>query len=271
MTLNRWKFVWLPLTFVAGPALALAAANVAWDEYKSGIVWQEPPKVTPGMPGENGLLSPPPSDALVLFDGQNMDAWEGGEAWEIKDGYAITRKRSINTKERFGDCQLHVEFATPDKVVGSGQGRGNSGIYLMGRYEVQVLDSWDNTTYFDGQCAALYKQSPPIVNACRGPGEWQEYDIIFKAPRFDEEGNVVSKATFTVLHNGILVQNNVELEGKTLWDAKPFYEKHAEKEPISLQFHGNETRFRNIWIRENVANMVGELPSEGNGEAAGRP
>lgn len=248
----------IAVTLMMSPALGWNAWN--FDEYKSGIVWPEPPKVDPGTPGQDNVLTPAPSDATVLFDGKQLDAWVGGEAWEIKDGYAITRERSIHTKQKFGDCQLHVEFATPSKIVGDGQGRGNSGIYLMGRYEVQVLDSWNNPTYFDGQCAALYKQSPPIVNASREPGEWQEYDIIFQAPRFDDQGQVTSPAIFTVLHNGVLVQNHVELDGKTLWDAKPFYEKHDPKEPIQLQFHGNETRFRNIWIRENVANMQGTMP-----------
>lgn len=251
------------LTVCCGISAAWATGVLpSLDEYKSGIVWPEPPMVTPGDPAGATVLSPAPSDATVLFDGTNLDQWDGGQDWEIKDGYAITRKHDIRTKENYGDCQLHVEFATPTKIVGNGQGRGNSGIYMMQRYEVQVLDSMDNPTYFDGQCASLYKQSPPIVNASRGPGEWQEYDIVFTAPRFDEEGNVVSKATFTVFHNRVLVQNHVELSGKTLWDAKPFYESHGEKAPIQLQFHGNETRFRNIWIRENVHNMVGQPPEE---------
>ena len=148
-------------------------------EYKSGIVWPEPAIVTPGK--DHG----PPSDAVVLFDGKDLSKWTGGENWIIKDGYATAAKNGITTKDSFGDCQLHLEFATPAEVKGSGQGRGNSGVYLMGKYEVQILDSYDNKTYFDGQCASLYKQHPPLVNASRKPGEWQTYDIIFEAPRFD--------------------------------------------------------------------------------------
>lgn len=236
-----------------------AAIRMAVDEYKSGVVWPEPPKVTAGGTSENAFRLPP-SDAIVLFDGTNLDQWVGGERWEIKDGYAITRQGDISSKQAFGDCQLHIEFATPDKIEGEGQGRGNSGIYFMGQYEVQVLDSWENVTYFDGQCGAVYKQSPPIVNASRGPGQWQEYDIVFTAPRFHEDGSLKSPAYLTVFHNGVLVQNHFPLTGKTLWHAAPFYEAHGDKLPINLQFHGNETRFRNIWVRENVVNMVGTQP-----------
>ncbi len=238
---------------------ALAVAFPLFDEYKSGVVWPEPPLVTPGEASDS-VLRLPPSDAIVLFDGTNLDQWVGGDRWEIKDGYAITRHTDIYTKQGFGDCQLHVEFATPEKIEGEGQGRGNSGVYFMDQYEAQVLDSWDNVTYYDGQCGSVYKQSPPIVNASRGPGQWQEYDIVFTAPRFNEDGSLKSPAYLTVLHNGVLVQNHFELTGKTLWHAAPFYEAHAEKMPIKLQFHGNETRFRNIWVRENVANLVGTPP-----------
>ena len=227
-------------------------AALFWQEYKSGIFWQEPTVVDPGGPDQ------PPSDAIVLFDGKSLDAWDGGEKWIIADGAATTAGGSINTKQKFGDCQLHVEFATPSEVKGSGQGRGNSGVYLMGRYEVQVLDSYVNTTYYDGQCAAIYKQTPPIVNACRKPGEWQTYDIIFTAPRFNDDGSVRSPGYVTVLQNGILVQNHFELQGGTSYVAPAKYQKHGEKEAISLQFHGNKTRFRNIWIRENVQAPDGE-------------
>lgn len=253
--------VWFSMTILGGAMLGGLAAGrfVPWDEYKSGVVWPEPAKVTAGDSSESALRLPP-SDAIVLFDGTQLDQWAGGERWEIKDGYAITRKGDIFTKQGFGDCQLHIEFATPEKIEGQGQGRGNSGIYFMDQYEVQVLDSWDNPTYFDGQCGAVYKQSPPIVNASRGPGQWQEYDIVFTAPRFNEDGSLKSPAYLTVFHNGVLVQNHFELTGKTLWDAAPFYASHPEKMPIKLQFHGNETRFRNIWVRENVQNMVGTPP-----------
>lgn len=227
-------------------------AALFWKEYRSGILWLEPAFVDPGGPDQA------PSDAIILFDGKSLDAWNGGEQWIIADGAATTAKGGISTKDKFGDCQLHLEFATPSKVTGNGQGRGNSGVYLMGQYEVQVLDSYDNTTYYDGQCASIYKQTPPIVNACRKPGEWQTYDIVFTAPRFTDDGAVLSPAYVTVLQNGVLVQNHFELLGGTSYVAPPSYKKHGERESISLQFHGNATRFRNIWIRENVHTPVGE-------------
>jgi hypothetical protein len=220
-------------------------------EYKSGIVWTEPVVVT---------AASVPSDAIVLFDGSNLDQWKGGDQWEVQDGIATARKTSISTKQSFGDCQLHLEFATPSEVKGTGQGRGNSGVYLMERYEVQILDSYDNATYFDGQCGAVYKQQPPIVNACRKPGEWQTYDIIFEAPRFDESGNVAHPAVVTVLQNGVLVQNHFELQGSTSYYEAPKYSKHDDKAPIQLQHHGNPVQFRNIWIRENVQRQVGKKP-----------
>jgi hypothetical protein len=235
---------------------SLAVTAMAWwaDEYKSGIIWPEPPVIDPGSVGG------PPSDAVVLFGGENLDAWEGGDKWEIADGIATAAKGGISTKEKFGDCQLHVEFATPAEVKGNGQGRGNSGIYLMGRYEVQVLDSFDNKTYFDGQCGAIYKQQPPMVNACRKPGEWQSLDILFTAPRFADDGSVLSPAYVTVLHNGVLLHNHLALLGGTSFTEPPKYTRHGEKERLNIQFHGNPVRFRNIWIRENVQPLVGQQP-----------
>ena len=248
----EWRGIGLILVAVATAASVVAAIDDR--EYKSGIVWPEPEVIDPGPPGG------PPSDAIVLFDGKDLSQWKGGENWEIADGVATGRKNDITTKQSFGDCQLHVEFATPAEVKGSGQGRGNSGIYLMGRYEVQILDSYQNTTYFDGQCGALYKQQPPTVNACRKPGEWQTYDIIFEAPRFDDAGKVVKPAVVTVLHNGVLIQNHFELQGTTSYFKAPEYEPHPPKQPIDIQFHGNPVRFRNIWIRENVQPLVGKKP-----------
>lgn len=221
-------------------------------EYKSGIVWPEPKVIEPGQSGSA------PSDALVLFDGKDMSQWNGGENWIVADGVVTGAKESITSKQSFGDCQLHVEFATPEKVDGTGQGRGNSGIYLMERYEVQILDSYQNETYFDGQCGAIYKQQPPMVNASRKPGEWQSYDILFTAPKFDDEGKVAHPAYVTVLHNGVLLHNHLELQGSTSYTEPPAYAKHGEKEPIYIQFHGNPVRFRNIWIRENVQPLVGK-------------
>jgi hypothetical protein len=216
----------------------------AQQEYKSGKNWSEPKVVTPS--NNNG----PPSDAIVLFGGKSLDKWKNGENWQIENGEATAKKSGITTKQSFGDCQLHIEWATPEVVKGEGQDRGNSGVYLMGKYEVQILDSYVNKTYFDGQAGAIYKQVPPLVNACRKPGEWQAYDIIFTAPKFDEAGKLQRKATVTVLQNGILVQNHFELEGETAYDVPPKYEAHADKLPLALQFHGNPVKFRNIWIRE---------------------
>ena len=221
------------------------------DEYLSGIDWPEPPIIDPGS------ATKAPSDAIVLFDGTDLSAFDNADKWIVQDGYAEVNGGGITTKQSFGDCQLHVEFATPAEVKGESQGRGNSGVYLMGKYEVQILDSFDNKTYFDGQCGALYKQQPPTVNACRGPGEWQTYDIIFEAPRFKEDGSVAKPGFVTVLHNGVLIHNHVELQGGTFWDQPPHYETHPEKLPIHIQDHGNPMRFRNIWIRENIQQIKG--------------
>jgi hypothetical protein len=225
-----------------GSALAVRAAFV--DEYKSGINWTEPKVIDPGPIGG------PPSDAIVLFDGKDLSQWQGGDKWPIQDGYATSKGGGITTKAGFGDCQLHVEWAAPEEVKGNGQGRGNSGVYLMGKYEVQILDSHDNTTYFDGQAGSLYKQYPPLVNACRKPGEWQTYDIIFSAPRFDDEKKLTKPGYVTVLHNGVVVQNHSALKGGTFYDRAPAYEPHPPKQPIHIQDHGNPVKFRNIWLRE---------------------
>ncbi len=252
----------VPLTCLAALAMGLLAGRALPGGagkpkvYESGVVWEEPKKVTPGG---NAREAPPPSDAVVLFDGTNMDAWKGGAKWELKDGYGIARS-NVETKQPFGDCQLHVEFATPPEVKGSGQGRGNNGIGLMGaRYEVQVLDSWDNPTYLDGMCAAIYKQRPPLVNVSRPPGEWQSYEILFEAPRF-KDGKLARPAYVTVLWNGVLVQNHVEIQGNTAYDRPPSYTPHAEKEPLVLMYHGDPVRFRNIWIRE-IRELEGKKPA----------
>jgi Domain of Unknown Function (DUF1080) len=224
-------------------------------EYKSGIVWPEPAIVTPGK--DNG----PPSDAIVLFDGKDLSKWKDPEKWIIKDGYAISAKGDLMTKDSYGDCQLHVEFATPVEVRGSGQGRGNSGVYLMNRYEVQILDSYDNKTYFDGQCGSLYKQHPPLVNACKKPGEWQTYDIVFESPRFDADGKVTRPGYVTLFQNGIVVQNHFELLGGTSYVQAPEYKAHPPRQPFHLQFHGDAVMFRNIWLRE-LKEMVGKPPTK---------
>lgn len=212
---------------------------------------KEPTVITPGAkPGDA------PSDAIILFDGKDLSAWkslrDGSEAkWTVQDGYIQVKSGTgdIVTKQEFSDYQLHIEWATPAEVKGSSQGRGNSGIFMMGHYEIQVLDSYQNPTYFHGQAGSVYKQHAPLVNASRKPGEWQTYDIIFTAPHFDEIGAVTKPARVTVIHNGVVVQNNAEIYGETWHDRAPQYIAHGPTGPIKLQDHNNPTRFRNIWIR----------------------
>lgn len=225
-------------------ATAFLVQGAIVDEYKSGIDWPEPKVIDPGPIGG------PPSDATILFDGKDLSNWDDGEKWVVQDGYATARETGITTRAGFGSCQLHLEWAAPAEVIGEGQGRGNSGVYMMGKYEIQILDSYDNKTYFDGQAGSIYKQHPPLVNACRKPGEWQVYDILFTAPCFDSAGKVLQPAYVTVLHNGVVVQNHFELLGGTFYERPPVYEAHPDKAPIHIQFHGNPVRFRNIWIRE---------------------
>jgi hypothetical protein len=226
-------------------ALMLLGGTALAQRYLSGITWPEPPVVTPGEG------SGAPSDAIVLFDGKNFDAWDGAKDWKVDADGGFTVKGAIQTKKGLGDCQLHVEFASPKEVKGKGQGRGNNGIGLMGaRYEIQVLDSFENPTYPEGACASVYNQRPPMVNASRKPGEWQSYDIIFSAPRFDGEGKLLRPAFATVLHNGVLVQNHTEVLGETFFDKPATYTKHADKLPLVLMYHGDPVRFRNIWVRE---------------------
>lgn len=201
-----------------------------------------------------------PSDAIILFNGSDLSQWkkeDGSEGeWIVKDGYMeVPSKKSgkggyLFTKKEFGDMQLHIEWRTPDEVVGDSQGRGNSGILIMGQYEVQVLDSYDNKTYADGQASALYGWKPPLVNASRKPGEWQTYDIIFEAPRFDDEGKVTKKAHVTVFHNGVLTQHRQSYLGKTGHKSVATYKKHPAKMSFKLQDHGNPMRYRNVWVRE---------------------
>ncbi|MFN3191336.1 MAG: DUF1080 domain-containing protein [Aureliella sp.] len=214
------------------------------DEYLTGIQWNEPPIVTPGS-----VNSQPPSDAVVLFNGKDLKNWKNGENWTVKDGVILSGKGKIVSQEKFGDCQLHIEWASPTVVKGDGQGRGNSGIFLMDTYEIQVLDSYNNKTYFDGQAGAIYKQRPPMVNAMRKPGEWNTYDIIWTAPRFNEDDSLKSPAYITAFHNGLLIQHHFELLGDTPFNRPPEYNNKGETGPIGLQDHGNPVRFRNIWVR----------------------
>ena len=215
-----------------------------------------PKVVTPGKTAANA-----PSDAIVLFDGTDLSEWQmekdnAKADWTVKDGFMEVPPKDktvggyIRTKREFGDVQLHIEWATPAKVEGNSQGRGNSGVFLLGGYEIQVLDSYENKSYADGQASALYAWKPPLANACRKPGEWQTYDIIFEAPKWDAEGNLLKKAYVTVLHNGVLTHHRQPYLGPTGHKNVATYNRVQEKGPIKLQNHGNPTRFRNIWVRE---------------------
>jgi hypothetical protein len=217
-------------------------------------VWVNVPVVTPGQ-----MNTDAPSDATILYNGNGLGAFQkkdgSAAGWKIDADGAVTDIKGAGdliTKEAFGNCQLHLEFREPAEVKGSGQARGNSGVYIMGKYEIQVLDSYNNSTYSNGQAGAVYKQHVPLVNASRKPGEWQAYDIIFTAPVFKENGDLESPARVTIMHNGVLIQNNVTILGPTDWVMKPVYKKHAAKLPLMLQDHGddgNPISYRNIWIR----------------------
>ncbi|MDZ7314916.1 MAG: DUF1080 domain-containing protein [candidate division KSB1 bacterium] len=259
-----WTATVLAAIFVAGILYAQSFESCGTWRIHDGNRPQ-PPIISPptwGTQNEPGL---PPSDAVVLFDGKSLDNWramDGSPAkWIVKDGYmeSVSGAGYVRTLLGFGDCQLHIEFMTPTPPSGTSQGRGNSGVFLMGIYEVQVLDSYDNVTYADGQCSAIYGQYPPQVNACRKPGEWQTYDILFKAPRFDNDGKLLKPAVITVFHNGILTQDHVEIMGPTNWCSRTPYSKHPDKLPLALQDHGNPVRYRNIWLRE--------LPAYGRADA----
>jgi hypothetical protein len=215
-----------------------------------------PAVIDPGTSSTQESPGHAPSDAVVLFDGKDLSRWvhkDGTPAkWKMENGYAEVAAKTgyIYTRDSFGDCQLHVEFAEPVPPKGESQERGNSGVFLMGLYEIQVLDTYENKTYADGMASAVYGQYPPLVNASRPPGQWQSYDIVFHGPRFDPEGKLLRAARVTVLHNGVLVQDNVELSGPTAHGERPPYKAQPDKLPLALQDHGNPVRYRNIWIRE---------------------
>jgi hypothetical protein len=215
----------------------------------------QPRIVQPGTCSTQDTPGQPPSDAIVLFDGQDLSQWVGRDGgkpkWKVADGAmkVVAKTGNIETREHFGDCQLHVEWAAPAEVVGDSQGRGNSGVFLMGKYEIQVLDSYDNVTYADGHTAAIYGQYPPLVNASRAPGEWQTYDVCFVAPRFEGD-KLVSPAYVTVIHNGVLVHHHQAIQGPTGHKVLASYTiPHAPTGPLMLQDHNDPVRYRNIWIR----------------------
>ena len=215
----------------------------------------QPPVVEPKA--YDAEAAKPPEGAIVLFDGseESMKNWTAMNGkpttWKLIDGALVSGKGQIRSKDEFGSCRLHIEFATPKEVKGSGQGRGNSGVFLMGQYEIQVLDSYENITYPDGQCGALYGRAKPLVNASRPPGEWQTFDITFHRPEFDEDGKVTKRARFHVVHNGHVIHDQLELSGGTGWRGPHSiseYKAHGDKGPVQMQDHGNPVRFRNIWI-----------------------
>ena len=232
-------FVWI---------LSLATPQ---DDPKLTEVWEPvPPRVAATR------FEAPPSDALTLITGEDLGAWHHTDRrtpeWELEDGLLTVAPGTgdLMTKRGFGDVQLHIEWRTPEEVVGSGQDAGNSGVFLMSRYEIQVLDSYENTTYANGQAGAIYKQHIPRVNASKPAGEWQSFDVVFSAPRFGSDGAVEQPAIMTVFHNGVLIHDRVVLRGTTTYIGQPAYEHHGEREPLLLQDHGNRVSFRNLWIRE---------------------
>ncbi len=238
------------LVVLASTLTSSAQTPARW---KSHDMNRTPP---PTVQSSLQLPVPAPSDAIVLFDGKDLSNWtdaQGGPSkWIVGDGYMESVKGAgyIYSKASYGDIQLHIEWRAPLPVMGKSQGRGNSGVFLMGHYEIQVLDSHDNRTYADGQAGSLYGQYPPLVNAARPPGEWQSFDIVFRGPRFRRDGSVEKPARFTVFHNGVLVQDNVEAWGPTSWLKNYEYKFHPSKMPLAFQDHGNPVRYRNIWLRE---------------------
>ena len=257
------------LTALTGATLVIAPTTLSADEpigytdtpMLPGTPWHvhdpnrpRPHVVTPAATFSHN--APAPSDATVLFDGKDLSKWQsnkdGPAGWKVENDYmeAVKGAGNIHTKEEFSDFQLHIEFATPAKVQSNSQGRGNSGVFMLGVYEVQVLDTYDNLTYPDGQCGAMYGQFPPLANACKKPGEWQSYDIIFEAPRWDESGKLIKKAALTLIQNGVVLHNRKEYIGTTGHKQVGTYDHtKASRGPIELQDHGNPMRFRNIWIR----------------------
>lgn len=243
---------------IAGVALLVVSCALAKNSFpKLPNGWHvhdmerpQPEKVTAGK-----IDSEAPSDAIVLFDGTNVDEWwfsqDGQFKWKLENGYmeVVPKTHGMTTKRKFGDIQLHIEWAAPAKVVEEAQRRGNSGIFLMGKYEIQIMDAWENSAYPDGMAGAVYGQNPALVNVAKKPGEWQSYDIVFTAPVFEGE-KLVSPAYVTVFQNGVLVQNHTEIYGPTQHNKAPPYEVHADRMPLVLQNHGQAVRFRNIWVRE---------------------
>lgn len=234
---------------IAAPLAAQQAAD-----WKAHDMSRPRPAVV--TPGASSLPLAPPSDAVVLFDGSSLDGWSDRRGaptkWVIRDGAieSVAGAGFIYTRRAFGDVQLHIEWETPVPATGEGQDRGNSGVFLMGLYEVQVLDSYQNDTYPDGQAGAVYGQYPPLVNVSRPPGRWQSYDMVFRRPRFDSAGAVLAPARITVFQNGVLIQDDVTIRGPATWLERTPYARHPDRLPLALQDHGHPVRYRSIWVRE---------------------
>ena len=244
--------IWISATLTA----SAAEPNIGYSDTPKlpGQKWvvhdgtrPQPRAVTPAATFSHN--APAPSDAVVLFDGTDMSQWSGAE-WKVENGYMEAVKGSPRSKKEFGDFQLHLEFATPAEVKGSSQGRGNSGIIIYGMYEIQVLDSYNNPTYPDGQAGAIYGQYPPLVNASKPPGEWQSYDIFFETPRWDDDEKLIKPGNVTVIHNGVLLHHKKEIIGRVQHRGVGKYSPHPPRGPIQLQDHNNPIRYRNVWIRE---------------------
>ena len=269
---------------LAAGALALGAVVYAQERQGPQQPWSKwhvhdmsrptPPIITPPTPSTQEQPGQPPSDAIVLFDGKDLSHWQSPDGspptFTLQDGVMLSTNlknprntKDVQSKEKWGDIQLHLEWSEPTPPKGTSQGRGNSGILFFGIYEVQVLDSYKDDTYADGQCGAIYGQYPPLVNACRPPGEFQTYDIVFHAPLFDDQKKVIRPGTFTVFQNGVLIQDHVQLTGTTAHGHEPRYDYFQPTGKLQIQDHGNKVRYRQIWIRKlgpevGVANPSGE-------------
>ncbi len=273
VVLNKFAIV-ASIILSAGLALSVFAADAAKPKKEGytdtpmepGGKWHvhdpnrpNPRIITPGECSTEDRGGTAPSDAIILFDGKDTSHWQSTEKgqtvapkWKVEAGYMVAEQKagSIFTKESFGDIQLHIEWSAPTPAKGNGQGRGNSGVIIMRNYEIQVLDSYDNVTYADGQAGAIYGQYPPLVNACRKPGQWQSYDIIFEAPKFDADKRLVKPAYITVIHNGVLLHNHQEIMGAMAYRKLATYSYHEPEMPLEIQFHGNPVCYRNIWVRK---------------------
>lgn len=254
------KRIFATATIVCSVSLLHAQNDPAAQAAKTEIWSPEPPVVTPGNTPQDA-----PSDAIILFDGKSLDQWHAEKdsatpaGWTVTDGVMTVNKKTggIITKQRFNDYQLHLEWKVPTNITGTNQARGNSGVFVANTgkgdegYEIQILDNYNNKTYVNGQAGSVYKQAIPMANACKKPGEWQYYDIIWNAPKFNADGSLKTPAYVTVIHNGVLLQNHTEVKGVTKWIGTPEYKAHGAS-PIKLQSHGDPSEpisFRNIWLR----------------------